>query len=166
MGANRGAGSASYACHALDSNVSGKSSMRTLRQSRPEYYNAGGQEMEIEAPPRRVASVWRRRQAKTLARISHQADLGSQIMSANSTCVLHRAGLLYEQPALFGSWPTLALHLDRSFLRHSYSYASADDRPICFARATQDSDKIAGSDFQQRSVATLAPQGRRAGCPQ
>ncbi len=75
-----------------------------------------------------------------IARISHQADLGSQIMLANSAHWLHRAGLPCEQPVLFGSWPTLALHLDRSPLRHSYSYASAGDRPICFARATQNSE--------------------------
>ncbi len=35
-------------------------------------------------------------------------------MLANSTHWLHRACSLCEQPVLFGSWPTLALHLDRS----------------------------------------------------
>ncbi len=49
------------------------------------------------------------------ARISHQADLGAQIMSANSTHWLHRARLLYEQPVLFGSWPTLAKQIDPRF---------------------------------------------------
>ncbi len=78
--------------------------------------------------------------APKLARISHRADLRAQIILANSTHGLHRAGLPCEQPVLFGSWPTLALHLGRSSLRHSYSYASADDRPICFARPTQDSE--------------------------
>ncbi len=35
-------------------------------------------------------------------------------MLANSAHWLHRARLPCEQPVLFGSWPTLALHLDRS----------------------------------------------------
>ncbi len=68
------------------------------------------------------------------------AHRGTPFLSANSTRGLHRAGLPCEQPVLFGSWPTLALHLDRSLLSHSYSYASASDRPICFARANQDSE--------------------------
>ncbi len=48
--------------------------------------------------------------------------------------------LLDFQSVLFGSWPTLAVHLGRSSLTHSYGYGSADDRPICCARVTQDSE--------------------------
>ena len=37
---------------------------------------------------------------------------------------------------LFGLSANLALHLERSPLRHSYGYAPADDRPGCCASFT------------------------------
>jgi len=43
-------------------------------------------------------------------------------------------------------------------LNHSYGYASADDRPTCFASLTRNSDKIAGSDFEQPKA---DPKGAR-----
>ena len=61
---------------------------------------------------------------------------------------------------LFGFWPNLASHLGRSSLSHSYGYASTDDRPTCFASLTQNSDKIAWSDFEQPKA---GPLGRKAG---
>ncbi len=42
-------------------------------------------------------------------------------------------------------------------LTHSYGYASSGDRPTRCAKEANNSDKIARSDFQQRSAATLAP---------
>ena len=41
--------------------------------------------------------------------------------------------ILIVQFVLFGFRTNLALHLERSPLNHSYGYASADDRPSCFA---------------------------------
>ena len=38
---------------------------------------------------------------------------------------------------LFGFWPDLSSHPERSPLKHSYSYASAHDRPVCIDRLTQ-----------------------------
>ena len=35
---------------------------------------------------------------------------------------------------LYEPRPNLALHLERSPLKHSYGYASAGDRPTCLAR--------------------------------
>ena len=43
-------------------------------------------------------------------------------------------------------------------LTHSYGYASAGDRPTCFASLTQNSDKIAWSDFEQPKA---DPEGER-----
>jgi len=43
-------------------------------------------------------------------------------------------------------------------LTHSYGYASADDRPTCFASLIRNSDKIAGSDFEQPKI---DPKGGR-----
>jgi len=63
-----------------------------------------------------------------------------------------------QHTVLFGFRPNLALHLGRSPLNHSYGYASADDRPTCFAGLTRNSDKIAGSDFEQPKA---DPKGAR-----
>jgi hypothetical protein len=41
-------------------------------------------------------------------------------------------GWQYGLP-LFGFRPNLALHFERSTLKHSYGYASAADRPNCLA---------------------------------
>ena len=49
-----------------------------------------------------------------LARICHQADVASQIMLAISTYGVQEAGLSGKQAVRFGSWTTLATHLDRS----------------------------------------------------
>ncbi len=76
----------------------------------------------------------------TLACISDQADLNFTNMSEQTTPSPVPRLFLDRQSGLFGSWPTLALHLGRSPLTHSYGYGSAADQPICFARATQDSE--------------------------
>ena len=40
--------------------------------------------------------------------------------------------------ALFGFWINLSSHPEQSPLNHSYGYASADDRPACINRLTQE----------------------------
>jgi hypothetical protein len=62
---------------------------------------------------------------------------------------------------LFGFRTNLASHFERSTLNHSYGYASAADRPNCLASFALNSDKIAGSDFEQPQA---GPKGGRQGC--
>jgi len=47
--------------------------------------------------------------------------------------------MVYLHSVLFGFWNKLASHLGRSPLIHSYGYASAGDRPTCFASLPQNS---------------------------
>jgi len=69
---------------------------------------------------------------------------------------------LSVQFVLFCFMKNLALHLERSPLNHSHNYDTAGDHPTCLARFSLNSDKIAGSDFEQPKA---GPKGRRAGCP-
>ena len=75
-----------------------------------------------------------------LARISHQADRLNEHNVIYQPITVQNRPRVQLQFVLFGFWPDLASHLGRSALKHSVDYASAADRPTCFARSTQNSE--------------------------
>ncbi len=51
----------------------------------------------------------------------------------------HKLLVVNLHSVLFGFWNILASHLERPALKRSYGYASAADRPTCFASLPQNS---------------------------
>ncbi len=64
-----------------------------------------------------------------LARMRHQVDLAPQIILTNSTHGLQQAGLTDKQAVRFGSWTTLASHLDRYPLSTARGMLATRDGP-------------------------------------
>ena len=55
----------------------------------------------------------------------------------NQSVVSKKIGREERHTVLFGFWNNLSSHPEPSSLNHSYGYASADDRPACVDKLTQ-----------------------------
>jgi len=98
----------------------------------------------------------------TLARRLHEDGSSRRCKSRRSiSCTTFSIKDWRDGLPLFGFRTNLPSQFERSTLNHNYGYASAADRPNCLTSFALNSDKIAGSDFEQPKA---GPKGARQGC--